>query len=197
MKNFIKEWGLFILFILIFGISRLIYWQPVRVDGHSMDPTLAHNERLIVLRHTKINRFDVVVAKEEEDGQTKEIVKRIIGLPGDTISFKNDILYINGKETQEPYLKEYLAAFKEDKLEKTYSYNTLFQELAKSANAFTVDSSGRTEFSITVPKGEYFLLGDDRIVSRDSREVGTFKKTDFIGKVKLRYWPINKFHIFQ
>ncbi|VTS14425.1 signal peptidase I [Streptococcus pseudoporcinus] len=197
MKNFIKEWGLFILFILIFGISRLIYWQPVRVDGHSMDPTLAHNERLIVLRHTKINRFDVVVAKEEEDGQTKEIVKRVIGLPGDTISFKNDILYINGKETQEPYLKNYLAAFKEDKLEKTYSYNTLFQELAKSANAFTVDSSGRTEFSITVPKGEYFLLGDDRIVSRDSREVGTFKKTDFIGKVKLRYWPINKFHIFQ
>ncbi|EFR44950.1 signal peptidase I [Streptococcus pseudoporcinus] len=197
MKNFIKEWGLFILFILIFGISRLIYWQPVRVDGHSMDPTLAHNERLIVLRHTKINRFDVVVAKEEEDGQTKEIVKRVIGLPGDTISFKNDILYINGKETQEPYLKDYLAAFKEDKLEKTYSYNTLFQELAKSANAFTVDSSGRTEFSITVPKGEYFLLGDDRIVSRDSREVGTFKKTDFIGKVKLRYWPINKFHIFQ
>lgn len=197
MKNFIKEWGLFILFILIFGISRLTYWQPVRVDGHSMDPTLAHNERLIVLRHTKINRFDVVVSKEEEDGQTKEIVKRVIGLPGDTISFKNDMLSINGKETQEPYLKEYLAAFQEDKLEKTYSYNTLFQELAKSANAFTVDSSGRTEFSITVPKGEYFLLGDDRIVSRDSREVGTFKKTDLIGKVKLRYWPINKFHIFQ
>lgn len=85
MKHFFKEWGLFTLVILIFGISRLFFWQPVKVDGHSMDPTLAHGERLIVLNHTKIDRFDIVVAKEEENGQTKEIVKRVVGMPGDEI----------------------------------------------------------------------------------------------------------------
>ncbi|CAM4074118.1 S26 family signal peptidase [Streptococcus penaeicida] len=197
MKNLIKEWGLFTLFILVFGISRLFFWQPVRVDGHSMDPTLAHNERLIVLNHTKIDRFDMVVAKEEENGQVKEIVKRVIGMPGDTISYKNDTLYVNGKKKNEPYLKEYLAGFKEDKLNKTYSYNALFQELAKNANAFTIDSSGQTEFTVKVPKGQYFLLGDDRIVSRDSREVGTFKKDAFIGEVKFRYWPLNQVNLFN
>ncbi|MGT2958539.1 signal peptidase I [Streptococcus bovimastitidis] len=197
MKNLIKEWGLFTLFILVFGISRLFFWQPVRVDGHSMDPTLAHNERLIVLNHTKIDRFDMIVAKEEENGQVKEIVKRVIGLPGDTISYKNDTLYVNGKKKKEPYLKEYLAAFKEDKLNKTYSYNPLFQELAKNANAFTIDSSGQTEFTVKIPQGQYFLLGDDRIVSRDSREVGTFKKEAFIGEVKFRYWPLNQVNLFN
>ena len=84
--KFLKEWGPFILFVLVLGLSRLFLWQPVKVDGHSMDPTLADGERLIVLDHTKINRFDIVVAKETEDGQTKEIVKRVIGMPGDTIT---------------------------------------------------------------------------------------------------------------
>lgn len=54
----------------------------------------------------------------------------------------------------------------------------------------------KTEFDITVPKGEYFLLGDDRIVSRDSREVGSFKKQDIVGEVKFRFWPLNKINLF-
>lgn len=190
--KFLKEWGPFILFVLVLGLSRLFLWQPVKVDGHSMDPTLADGERLIVLDHTKINRFDIVVAKETEDGQTKEIVKRVIGMPGDTITYNDDTLYINGKEVDEKYLDEYKQAFDDDQLQDIYAYNSLFQELAEKADAFTTDSDGNTEFTVKVPKGEYYLIGDDRIVSKDSREVGTFPKSSIVGEVKFRFWPLSK-----
>ncbi len=190
--KFLKEWGPFILFVLVLGLSRLFLWQPVKVDGHSMDPTLADGERLIVLDHTKINRFDIVVAKKTEDGQTKEIVKRVIGMPGDTITYNDDTLYINGKEVDEKYLDEYKQAFDDDQLQDIYAYNSLFQELAEKADAFTTDSDGNTEFTVKVPKGEYYLMGDDRIVSKDSREVGTFPKSSIVGEVKFRFWPLSK-----
>ncbi|GLB80529.1 signal peptidase I [Streptococcus alactolyticus] len=190
--KFLKEWGPFILFVLVLGLSRLFLWQPVKVDGHSMDPTLADGERLIVLDHTKINRFDIVVAKETEDGQTKEIVKRVIGMPGDTITYNDDTLYINGKEVDEKYLDEYKQALDDDQLQDIYAYNSLFQELAEKADAFTTDSDGNTEFTVKVPKGEYYLMGDDRIVSKDSREVGTFPKSSIVGEVKFRFWPLSK-----
>ena len=190
--KFLKEWGPFILLVLVLGLSRLFLWQPVKVDGHSMDPTLADGERLIVLDHTKINRFDIVVAKETEDGQTKEIVKRVIGMPGDTITYNDDTLYINGKEVDEKYLDEYKQALDDDQLQDIYAYNSLFQELAEKADAFTTDSDGNTEFTVKVPKGEYYLMGDDRIVSKDSREVGTFPKSSIVGEVKFRFWPLSK-----
>lgn len=192
MKHFIKEWGPLLLFFLILILSRAFIWQPVKVEGHSMDPTLADGERLIVLSTTSIDRFDIVVAKETEDGKTKEIVKRVIGMPGDTITYKNDVLYVNGKKVDEDYLDEYKKAFENDQLQDTYSYNTLFQELAESSDAFTTDSDGNTEFTVKVPKGQYYLLGDDRIVSKDSREVGTFSKSDIVGEVKFRFWPLSK-----
>lgn len=192
MKHFIKEWGFFILFVLIFGLTRLFIWQPVKVDGHSMDPTLANGERLIVLSTTSIDRFDIVVAKETDESHSKEIVKRVIGLPGDTITYKNDVLYVNHKKVSEDYLNTYKKRFKQDRLQKTYAYNTLFQQLAENAKAFTTDSNGNTEFTITIPKGQYYLLGDDRIVSKDSREVGTFSKSDIVGEVKCRFWPFSK-----
>ena len=190
--KFLKEWGPFILFVLVLGLSRLFLWQPVKVDGHSMDPTLAAGDRLIVLDHTNINRFDIVVAKETEDGQTKEIVKRVIGMPGDTITYNDDTLYINGKEVDEKYLDEYKQALDDDQLQDIYAYNSLFQELAEKADAFTTDSDGNTEFTVKVPKGEYYLMGDDRIVSKDSREVGTFPKSSIVGEVKFRFWPLSK-----
>ena len=135
----LREWGLFILFITFFLLTRLFLWLPVQVDGHSMDPTLANNQRVIVLKHTSIERFDIVVAKEVEDGKTKQIVKRIIGMPGDTITYQNDKLTVNGKEVKEEYLKEFQAAFAKDKLQKEYAYNDdksksgYFQQLAKDA----------------------------------------------------------------
>ncbi|EHI71004.1 signal peptidase I [Streptococcus ictaluri] len=197
MRHFIKEWGLFTLFLVLFGLSRLFLWQPVKVDGHSMDPTLADSERLLVLNHAKIDRFDIVVAREFENGQKKDIVKRVVGMPGDKIAYMDDTLYINGQKTAEPYLVKYLAEFKKDNLYDTYSYNRLFQQLAENSAAFTTSSDGKTSFEVTVPKGQYYLLGDDRIVSRDSREVGPFQKEAIVGEVKARFWPIKKAHLFK
>lgn len=158
-----------------------------------MDPTLQDKEKLIMVRTTKIDRFDIIVSSEMgQDGKEKLIVKRLIGLPGDTIRYEHDTLYINDQKTDEPYLKEYLELFAMDKLQDTYSYNSYFQSLALAADAFTLDANGQANFSLTVPEGEYFLLGDDRLVSQDSRRVGTFKKEAIQGEIVFRMWPLNR-----
>ena len=141
-----------------------------------MDPTLADNEILFVVKHLPIDRYDIVVA--HEDAENKDIVKRVIGLPGDKIRYENDKLYINDQETDEPYLAEYLKRFKEDKLQSTYTGNF------------------NTSFTFTIPEGEYLLLGDNRLVSNDSRHVGTFKAKDIVGEAKFRFWPIDRIGTF-
>ena len=199
VRSFLKEWALFGLIIGGIILSRIYLWTPVRVDGHSMDPTLADSEYLLVINKLPIDRFDIVVASETENGKTKEIVKRVIGLPGDTIEYKNDVLYINGKETDEPYLKEYIQKFKEDKLQSTYSgkgfeeNGDLFRQMAQIAEAFTVDKDGSATFTKKLLDDEYLLLGDDRIVSKDSRQVGAFKKDQIKGEAVLRLWPLLPF----
>ena len=193
MKKFIRNWWA-ILLILLMLITRIFLWVNVKVDGHSMDPTLAHGDKLFVLKVTPIDRFDIVVASEtDDDGKEKKIVKRVIGMPGDVIEYSNDSLTINGETVDEPYLADYIAKFKEDKLQETYSYNAFFQELANKSASFTTDSEGKPFFSITVPEGEYYLLGDDRIVSSDSRHVGTFKKEAIVGEVIFRFYPFSSF----
>ena len=200
-KTFLKEWGLTFLIIIVVGLSRLFLWTNVRVEGHSMDPTLADGEILFVVKHLPINRFDIVVA-HEDDGN-KDIVKRVIGMPGDTIRYENDKLFINNQETDEPYLADYLQQFKNDKLQNAYSgkgfegdKGVYFRSLAQKAQAFTVDVNFNTSFSFTVPEGEYLLLGDDRLVSSDSRHVGTFKASKIKGEAKFRFWPLNRIGIF-
>lgn len=193
MKNFLKEWGLFILTLTLFFLSYLFIWVNVAVDGHSMDPTLADGERLFVVKTAQIDRFDIVVAKEVSDGEEKKIVKRVIGMPGDTITYDNDVLYINGKEVDEPYLQNYQDLFAKDKLQGTYAYNQFFQQLAAQADAFTINSAKETKFTVTVPENQYYLLGDDRLVSRDSRDVGPFTRDSIIGEVKFRFWPLQRF----
>ena len=168
-----------------------------------MDPTLANGEYLLVLKHQSIDRFDIVVATEtDNDGTTKEIVKRVIGMPGDTIQYENDTLYINGKKTDEPYLTDYIKKFKEDKLQSTYTGDdyddngVFFRKLAAQAQAFTVDSEGSPVFTIKLLDDEYLLLGDDRIVSKDSRQVGTFQKEQIQGEAKFRFWPLLPFKTY-
>ena len=202
VRSFLKEWALFGLIIGGIILSRIYLWTPVRVDGHSMDPTLADNEYLLVINKLPIDRFDIVVASETENGKTKEIVKRVIGLPGETIEYKNDVLYINGKETDEPYLKDYIQKFKEDKLQSTYSgkgfeeNGELFRQMAQIAEAFTVDRDGSATFTKKLLDDEYLLLGDDRIVSKDSRQVGAFKKEQIKGEAVLRLWPLLPFQTY-
>lgn len=202
VRSFLKEWALFALIIGGIILSRIYLWTPVRVDGHSMDPTLADSEYLLVINKLPIDRFDIVVASETENGKTKEIVKRVIGLPGETIEYKNDVLYINGKETDEPYLKEYIQKFKEDKLQSTYSgkgfeeNGELFRQMAQIAEAFTIDKDGSATFTKKLLDDEYLLLGDDRIVSKDSRQVGAFKKDQIKGEAVLRLWPLLPFQTY-
>lgn len=202
VRSFLKEWALFGLIIGGIILSRIYLWTPVRVDGHSMDPTLADSEYLLVINKLSIDRFDIVVASETENGKTKEIVKRVIGLPGETIEYKNDVLYINGKETDEPYLKDYIQKFKEDKLQSTYSgkgfeeNGELFRQMAQIAEAFTVDRDGSATFTKKLLDDEYLLLGDDRIVSKDSRQVGAFKKEQIKGEAVLRLWPLLPFQTY-
>ncbi|NQG98175.1 signal peptidase I [Streptococcus suis] len=196
--GFLAEWGLFTLFIVGFILSRLYIWSPVTVDGHSMDPTLLDQEHLIMVRTTSIQRFDVVVASETDtNGKEKLIVKRVIGMPGDTIRYENDILYINDQEVDEPYLDQYLAAYSQDKLQSIYSYNANFQALALESTAFTMDANKYASFTIQVPENQYFLLGDDRLVSEDSRHVGTFSADQIEGEIKLRIWPFNRIGTVQ
>ena len=202
VRSFLKEWALIGLIIGGIILSRIYLWTPVRVDGHSMDPTLADSEYLLVINKLPIDRFDIVVASETDNGKTKEIVKRVIGLPGETIEYKNDVLYINGKETDEPYLKDYIQKFKEDKLQSTYSgkgfeeNGELFRQMAQIAEAFTVDKDGSATFTKKLLDDEYLLLGDDRIVSKDSRQVGAFKKEQIKGEAVLRLWPLLPFQTY-
>ena len=201
-RAFLKEWGVFTLIVSVILLTRWLLWVPVKVDGHSMDPTLANGEYLMVLKYQSIDRFDIVVATETDAGKDKEVIKRVIGLPGDTIQYENDTLYINGKKTDESYLTEYIKKFKKDKLQSTYvgkdykDNGTSFRKLASQAQAFTVDKEGSPVFTIKLLDNEYLLLGDDRIVSKDSRQVGTFQKEQIQGEAKFRIWPILPFKTY-
>ncbi|MBF0818744.1 signal peptidase I [Streptococcus acidominimus] len=197
MKHFLKEWGLFSLFVTVILLSRIFVWSLVSVEGHSMDPTLHDKDMLVMLKLGSVDRFDIVVAAEtDENGKEKQIVKRLVGMPGDTLHYENDTLYINGQEVKEEYLEEYKAAFAQDKLQATYAYNAAFQGIAQSASAFTLDAQGSPTFTVEIPEGQYYLLGDDRLVSLDSRKVGTFRKSSIKGKIISRVYPFNRIQGF-
>ncbi|MDR1568086.1 MAG: signal peptidase I [Streptococcaceae bacterium] len=202
MKKFLADWWSVLALLIVMLLARLFVFSPILVEGHSMDPTLENGERMIVAKLTKISRFDMVISKEltpVENGKTekKMIIKRVIGMPGDTIEYKNDVLYVNGKKTAEPYLDAYKKKFKQDKLQKTYKYNAYFQQIAKTAPAFTVDASGNKNFTVTVPKGQYYLMGDDRLVSKDSRMIGTVSTKNIEGEPKIAFWPLNRLRIIM
>ncbi|MGX7132029.1 signal peptidase I [Enterococcus songbeiensis] len=181
-KRFIPVIGI-ILFVLYL---RMFVFQPVKVMGHSMDPTLQTNERLLILKSQNIKRLDIVVVKHPTV-KKKIIIKRVIGIPGDYISFKNDKMKINGKLVNESYLKEYLKLFKENKLQEVYTYSEQYQELARNSKNFT-----NQDFEIHVPENNYFLLGDNRLVSEDSRVFGNVESNQIIGKSIIRIWPVTK-----
>lgn len=151
---------------------------PVRVDGQSMYPTLHDEDIAIVnalsLERSDIKRFDIVVLKCEK--LDKDIVKRVIGLPGDTLVYRDDKLYINGTYYDEKYLnKDYIAKAK-------IKYQT---------ELFTND------FEITLNDDEIFVLGDNRLQSADSRTLGTFKYSDIIGKKGLVIFPLKNMNLIK
>ncbi|NLM65619.1 MAG: signal peptidase I [Enterococcus sp.] len=189
MKDFMKNWGFFIIILSVFILLRLFVVTPVSVKGHSMDPTLADGQKLLTLKTDKVERLDIITLQEPDEPE-KMAVKRVIALPGETVEMKNDQLTINGEVFAEPYLDEYQALFDTGQLAETYAYNPQFQKTAENAETFTSD------FSYTVPEGQYFVLGDNRLVSKDSRYFGFIDQSYIKGRVIWRYWPLNQMSLF-
>ena len=174
--------NLFFVIAVLFILSRIFFWGTYKVEGHSMDPTLKDGNHLVAINYFTPERGDLVTAKEDD----KVIIKRVIGLPNDTIEIKNDKLYINGTEQDESYLNSFKQAFAEDRLHEVYSYNQAYQTRAAQMAHFTLDNEGRSVFKITLKDNEYYLLGDNRPVSKDSREVGAFTRNQITGKVIIK-----------
>jgi signal peptidase I len=168
-KNELWEWmkALVIALLLAF-VFRYFLFAPIVVDGRSMDPTLHNQNRMIVNKFiykiSDIDRFDIIVFAATEE---KDYIKRVIGLPGETISYVNDKLYVNGKHILEPYLEEHR---KQD----PHRFMTNFSE-------------------ITVPEGHVFVLGDNRQHSKDSRHLGPISMDKIIGEANIVFWPISEF----
>ncbi|MFC4771443.1 signal peptidase I [Enterococcus hermanniensis] len=164
---------LVVLAAILIGLRQFVF-TPVVVKGDSMDPTLIDGERVIALKNTKIKRFDIVTFPAPDD-VGKNYIKRVIGLPGDTIEYKNDRLYINGEKYDEPYLDEYKKELT-DNQPLTYDFD--LKELYGSEK---------------VPEGELFVMGDNRRISKDSRIIGTIKEKDIMADVKFVFWPLKRF----
>lgn len=188
-KNTIKKITYYSLVGLLITLSILfnVFIQRVQVSGHSMDPTLKTNEKLFAVKHIPIDRFDIVVAKEKTDDENIFIIKRVIGLPGDTVEYKKDQLYVNGKKMNEPYLNSFKEKLKDGSLIDYFKkINSNYANFDFNTDYLTVDSSGNDTFKVALKSDEYFLLGDDRPISKDSRAVGPIKKSDIISKTFVK-----------
>lgn len=155
----------------IFLIIYLFAVQPHQVSGHSMDPTFADGQYLltdkITYKRSNPHRGDVVVFKAPEDAACPEgtgcdYIKRVIAVPGDTVEVRDCRYYINGSLLPESYIASSVCTG------------------AGAATSGTV---------LTIPTGYYFVSGDNRPNSSDSRAWGPVPKSNIIGKVFFRYWP--------
>jgi len=165
-----KEWlKAFILAVILFFLIRTFLFAPFIVDGESMAPTLHSGERLIVTKIVYLwgepQRGDIVIFHAT---QTRDYIKRVIGLPGETVEIRDDRLYINGEEVPEPYLEEYRRKTNEAGLKLTEDYGPEI-----------------------VPEGAYFVLGDNRRNSQDSRMIGMIPKEQIVGRADLVFWPFS------
>jgi signal peptidase I len=169
------EWAKAIAIALILAlIIRTYLFAPTIVDGESMMHTLKNHERLIVnkivyiLGHPK--RGDIVVFHATED---KDFIKRVIGVAGDRIEMKDDVLYVNGKVVEEPYLEK---------------NKSLWTGPGPYTNDFIVEE---------VPKGTVYVLGDNRQNSTDSRMLGPIPEDQIVGRADLAFWPIKSFRLLK
>ncbi|SFC63855.1 signal peptidase I [Alkalibacterium subtropicum] len=167
----------FIYIVVITGLFlsvRIYLLAPVSVEGASMEPTLQDGDRLLLNKVGDIDRFDVIVFPSPEDND-KQFIKRVIGLPGDEITFQDQTLYINGDAIEEDYID--LSGVSESDLQ---SLNSNF-------------SLASIEGVEEVPEDAYFVLGDNRVNSKDSRSFGFIDKNQVTGKTRLRIWPLDRF----
>ncbi len=157
-KRFIKEYLPYVVILVFVLLIKKYVVSPIKVNGESMMTTLHDGDVMILniigYRFDDIKRFDIVVVREKHE----YLIKRVIGLPGDSVEYKDNILYVNGKKVKDPY-----------------------------------GSDVTDDFSVTVEKGHYYVLGDNRTNSMDSRYFGSFSKKDILGKTNLILFPFSRF----
>ena len=163
LKKLEKELIPYAIVILVVVIIRTFFITPAIVDGKSMYPTLDNNNVVILnkidYRLSNINRFDVVVIKLEKE----KLIKRVIGLPGEHVEYKDGNLYVDGFMVDEDFNHA-------------------------DTNDFKLESIGY----LKIPGDKYFVVGDNRMNSTDSRVLGLIDKEDILGSVSYRIFPINK-----
>src|SRR6185437_11149566 len=161
--------------VIVAVLVRAFLFQTFYIPSTSMYPTLAAGDRIVVSKLSyhlhSVDRGDIVVFSRpptEHCGgpPVPDLVKRVIGLPGDTISAQDGRVDIDGKPLAEPWLP-------------------------KAASTYT-----GTFGPMKVPAGEYFVMGDNRVDSCDSRYWGPIERTTIVGKVVLRIWPLSHIHLF-
>ena len=158
MKKFLKEYVPYIVIIILVLLFKRFIASPIKVNGSSMDKTLKDGDIMILnivkYNFSDIKRFDIVVV----DGKREYLIKRVIGLSGEEIEYKDNKLYVNGKLVKDKY------------------------------------GNGKTkDFKVKVPKGSYYVLGDNRNNSLDSRYFGSFKKKKILGKTSFTVFPFKRF----
>jgi signal peptidase I len=178
VESGVREWVKTVMLAVIFALAaRYFLFAPILVDGQSMLPALNHEDRMLVNKIgyfiSEPDRFDIIVFEAEED---INYIKRVIGLPGDEISYRDNILYINNEAVEEDFLTEYkqnlpLVPFTADfEMEELTSYKK-------------------------VPEDHLFVLGDNRQFSRDSRHIGVIPFDKVLGEAEVIIWPINNVKI--
>lgn len=158
----------------IFVVIYAFLFRPYQVNGHSMDPNFQNGEyvltNLLELRIGKINRGDVIVFNSPVDKE-KDYIKRVIGLPGDRVKIYNGEVYLNGEKLEEKFLPSSVRTNGGDFL-----------------------SEGQ---EVVVPDGSYFVMGDNREFSSDSRAWGFVTRDKIIGKSFLVYFPVDRIRIVE
>ena len=162
ITKFIRELIPYIIIIIAVVLFRSFIATPVEVEGKSMYSSLDDGEILLLKKYDKnYKRFDVIVFKNNND----KLIKRIIGLPGEKVEYKNNKLYINGRYIKEEFLKNNQT---------TYDFE--LKELGYKK----------------IPKDHYFVLGDNRTNSTDSRMIGLISKNKISGKTNFIIFPFTK-----
>jgi signal peptidase I len=165
-RSALREFVETILFtLLIYILIRTFLFENYRVVGRSMEATLEDGQYLVVYklgyRLHDPQRGDIIVFHDPRNGERK-LIKRVIGLPGETLEIKEGYVFINGQEIDEPYI----------------------QAPGRSSRAPTL-----------IPENDYFVMGDNRTNSSDSRSWGPLPKEKIVGKAWLTYWPPSRWGI--
>jgi signal peptidase I len=149
--------------------------KPYRIPSPSMEDTLLVGDRVLAdrisWRFSDPQRGDIVVFHPPGPGPV--LIKRIIGLPGDTLSLRGWAVYVNGERLAEPYVRRV-----DGEVEPT--------------EPFDLGLPWNLQQPFTVPAGSYFMMGDNRTDSADSRDFGPIARDQLVGRAFARYWPVGR-----